>query len=161
MVDAIERLEAAEQQGLWSPLWQDTDDLPAREGWAHRVRGGRDEWIAVTSAPHSVLVVTAVILHVAPDAWGERPRTFRIAGDTCASDSPLRFIAQIDEVPLTQPGQSALDGTVITPFREAEDAMAAVEGEAVERFAAAGVNRPMTLLEIAGAVAPRVILERA
>jgi hypothetical protein len=161
MLEAIDRLETAEAQGFWSPLWRDAGPAPVRPGWRHQVRSGRDEWTAVTRAPHIVLSVMLVTLHVAPNAWGERPRKFHIVGDAGASESPIRFVVLVDGEPLAQcaGGQpSGFGDEVITPYLDPLFAMEAAECEAADRFAATGET--LTLLDPLDAPA-HLIRERA
>jgi hypothetical protein len=141
LVETIEKLEQAEHEGAFSPLWRGGGIVPSRPGWSHRVRNSRDEWHAVTCKTHSVLSV----LHLRPTSRYPSPGSF------AASTEGMRFAALIDDKLIThvdREGNSngaTIDWDTLTVFDDMQKAMAAAETRAREHYIAA--IGPLRLLD--------------
>lgn len=138
---------------MFSTLWRDATPVPNRLGWEHRVREGRDEWFAVTDAPHLVLSV----MLLPPTRGGYIP--------FCARADDFRFAAFVDGMALTRVvvdvGVRAVNLDTITLFDDAGNAMAAAFREAMAQYEAMGINKPPTLLRLSDPAFAALIEERA
>jgi hypothetical protein len=156
-IEAIERLQAAECQGLFSSLWRGGGQVPSGLGWEHRVGGGRDEWHAVTGVPYLVLSV----IHLPP-----KSRDYSDGRSFCAGTGGMRFTALVDGMPITRlcrdgDVQYAINLDTISVFQDVQIAMKAAERQAVARFAAMGIEHPMHLLDPRDQAFSRLVRERA
>jgi hypothetical protein len=131
LVEALMRLEEAERQGLFSPLWDNAPGLPRRRGWVHRVVNGQDQWVTVARDIALPLVVLTL------------PVNSHHAG--------LRFAAFVGDEPITRSHVDAEIGLSIhlealVLFDDAGTAMAAAEQTAYDRARGSGYGGPLTFV---------------